>query len=323
MKKATLMVLAPAMVLSLTAGAENTSRMGAFDYGIKATTNISDDATKMQDLEFIGGVLLTEGIKAVVRMELKNADLSDIEIEETLEELKLSIAIDEVTGNPRALITNLDIGIIKAVFASKVGENSNRKNNFLYDYNKDDSGVVGLTMEINPELLMLVDSARISVYETGTMDGFDISDEKAVAAELTKQIGDFAVQFSTRWKEIAGEEDQWTNQLAVVWDTGEGYRVWASAIHVNDDSIEGQSMGYTVGAAYDLTWGTLFAEAEFIPDYATAVTLGANIPVARGVTVGPYVRQVMGDSVDDDTQFGVNVTIALYQKASRAFVEKR
>ncbi len=323
MKKSTLMVLAPALVMSLTAGAEQANRLGAFEYGIKARANVSKDSTKMQDLEFVGGLLLTEGIKAVVRMELKDTDLSDIEIDETLEELKLSIAIDEVTGNPRALITNLDVGIIEAVFESRASENSDYKNGLLYELSDSDRGVVGLTMEINPELLMLVDSARISVYETGAMDGFEISDEKAISAEITKKIGDFAVQFSTRWKEVASSDNDWTNQLAVVWDKGEGYRVWASALHKNNNGIYGESFGNTVGAAYDMTWGTLFAEAEYIPSYATSATLGVNIPVGQGVTVGPYVRQVMGDTIDDDTQFGVNVTVALYQKASRTFIDKR
>jgi hypothetical protein len=318
-----LMVLAPALVMSLSVAEAQTGKAGAFEYGIKATTNVSKDQTKVQDLEFVGGLLITEGIKGIIRMELEDQDLSDVQIEDTLEEMKLSIAIDQVTGNPRALITNLDIGIIEAVFKSSMSENSNYRNNFLYELSDSDRGVVGLTMELNPELLKLVDSARISIYEAGSMDGFDISNEKAVAAEISKRVGQFVIQFSSRWKETASKADDWTNQLAVVWDKGEGFRVWGSVLQKNNNGIYNEKMAATLGAAYDLTWGTLFAEAEFVPHYASALTLGVNVKVADGVTVGPYVRQVLGDSISDDTQVGVNVTVALYKSATRAFLEKR
>lgn len=318
-----LMVLAPALVMSMSVAQAQTGKMGAFEYGIKATTNVTKDKTKVQDLEFVGGLLITEGIKGIIRLELEDQDLSDIEIEKALEEMKLSIAVDQVTGNPRALVTNLDIGIIEAVFKANVSENSNAKNSFLYELADSDKGVVGLTMEINPELLKLVDSARISVYEAGAMDGFDISNEKAVAAEVTKRIGQFVAQFSTRWKEKSSSSDEWTNQIAVVWDKGEGYRVWGSVLHMNNNGIYNEKLAATLGGAYDLTWGTLFAEAEFVPNYAKAITLGVNVQLAPGVMVGPYVRKVLGDSISDDTEVGVNVTVALYQQATRSFIEKR
>ncbi|MCB0407691.1 MAG: hypothetical protein KDD34_05755 [Bdellovibrionales bacterium] len=318
-----LMILAPALVLSLSAGAQGNKQMGAFEYGINSNTRVSKGKVSAHDLEFIGGVLLTEGIKGIVRLELKDQDLTDIQIEEALEEMKLSIAIDEVTGNPRALITNLDVGIIKAVFESGITENTDKRNGLIYDFAKSDKGVVGLTVELNPELLKLVDSAKISVYETGAMDGFDIAREKAISAQLRKKIQNFSVIFSTRWKEMASSNDDWTNELAVVWDKGEGYRVWGSVLHKNNGGIYNENMAATLGAAYDVTFGTLFAEAEYVPNYAHSLTVGLNYQVASGVTVSPFIRRVMGPMVTTETQAGVNVSVALYKRAEKAFISKK
>lgn len=323
-----LMILGPAMVMSLSAGAaDSTTHLGAFEYGITAKTNITKDVNQVQDLEFIGGVLIAEGIKGVIKLELEGQDLGDLELEAALEEMKLSIAIDEVTGNPRALITNLDVGIIKAVFQAKGSENTNQKNNLLFDLSDSDRGVVGVTMELNTESMSIVtawaDSIRVSVYEAGTKDGFDVADEKAVSAEVRKQIGNFAVQFSTKWKEMASEDAEWTNQLAVVWDKGEGYRVWGSAIHMEDGGVLGADYGLTAGAAYDTTFGTLFAEAEHIPDYANTLTLGVNYDVDGNIVVSPYVQMISGDGFSDDPVYGVNLSISLYKKAERAFLQKK
>jgi len=255
--KKNLMLLAPAAILALSLGASANERL-TFDVNSNLsvstpTNDLGEESASINHIEVIGGYLIMDGVKAVLRAEFEDSDLSDIEIEDAIREANVQIQFDQMPGEAartvRAVITGIDIGVIQAVYGTSVSQNSAARSTQLnFATSEGQEGVVGMTMRLNPEMLRIVDSAAISIYNTGDGDGINTDGNTAVTVALAKQITDaFRAEFSAKWEE---DMDDMAAELGFLYQLNDRTQVWA-ILHQFDESQAADS-GVTIGAQYDL-----------------------------------------------------------------------
>jgi hypothetical protein len=325
MRSKNFMLLAPAALLafSMTASADLSNRLT-----LKVNSNFStfapvgdlgDATSTINHIEVIGGALITDGVRAVLRAEFEDSDLSDIEIENAIREAKIEIQLDQMDGDfaqtVRAVITGIDVGVIQAVYGTNASGNPvARSTQRFFNSSEGQEGVVGMTLTLNTAQLALVDEVKMSIYNTGSGDGIDTDGDTAVSVALAKQIDDFRVEFAARWVE---DQDEIAAELGIVYAVNDQLQVWGIA-HKFDEN-DSADYGYTVGASYDLPQGSVFVELQADNNEENTVVAGYQLPeqlLPRGMSVTTWVSK---SSEDDDARVGVDVAVSYQALPTKDF----
>jgi hypothetical protein len=263
--------------------------------------------------------LITDGVRAVLRAEFEDSDLSDIEIENAIREAKIEIQLDQMDGDfaqtVRAVITGIDVGVIQAVYGTNASGNPvARSTQRFFNSSEGQEGVVGMTLTLNTAQLALVDEVKMSIYNTGSGDGIDTDGDTAVSVALAKQIDDFRVEFAARWVE---DQDEIAAELGIVYAVNDQLQVWGIA-HKFDEN-DSADYGYTVGASYDLPQGSVFVELQADNNEENTVVAGYQLPeqlLPRGMSVTTWVSK---SSEDDDARVGVDVAVSYQALPTKDF----
>ena len=320
------MLLAPAAVLafSMTASADLSNRL-SLDVNSNFSTSapisdLGEGSSTINHIEVIGGALITDGVRAVLRAEFEDADLDDIDMEEVIREAKIEIRLDQLSGDGaktvRALVTGIDVGVIQAVYGSEASGNPvARTTQRFFEQSEGPEGVVGMTLTLNADQLALVDEAKLSIYNSGSGDpGIDTDGDMEVSLQVAKQIEDFRIDFTAAWNT---ESDDVSAELGIVYEVNDELKVWGIG-HMFDEN-QAAEYGFTVGGSYDLPQGSVFVELQSDDNDENTVVAGYELPdslLPRGMKVVTWVAK---NSEEDDARIGMDVNVSYQSLPTKDF----
>ncbi len=265
---------------------------------------------RTQDVEVIMTAQITENIKFVLKTELErmlraddNDVSSDFDLESFIEEAYVEIR--NVGGQPVAFIVGkqeIPVGMQKSLMPF---DEAGTKNIIR------EQGVFGLTMRLDYNFFGLIDSAEVSVFETGRND-LDIGDVKGVSVKLNKQLTETikaTASYKYRGEAGAGGEDEQTFAIGAVYDDG----TWTAYVEgigmVDNAQYPDSDFAFTVGVARQVGPGQAVVEYNYIDNSMQQIGLGYNMKLTDHLSIGPEVRYNMPENGDDNVSFGVRATV--------------
>lgn len=269
------------------------------------------ESLSTSDVEVIMTAQITKNIKFVLKTELERAlrtsgtDVSStFDLDSFIEEAYVEIR--NVAGQPVAFVVGkqeIPVGLQKTLMP------------FDEDGTKNiirEKGVFGLTMKLGYNFFGLIDSAEVSVFETGR-DDLEIGDIEGMSVRVNKQLSEVvkaSASYKYRGSAGAGGEDEHTVSVGAVYDDG----TWIAYVEgigmVNHADYPDADFAVTLGAGRNIGPGQAVVEYNYIDSAFHSIGLGYNLKLTDHLTIGPEVRYNMyEDGREDGAQFGVRATV--------------
>ncbi|MFZ4403597.1 MAG: hypothetical protein ACOYOK_05790 [Pseudobdellovibrionaceae bacterium] len=329
-KKMILISLFPTLAMASWLKVEGTLNVDSFgskngDWKDTLRTASSSLAFEAAVREGIRVVLVAEWGRIFRENGRKASD--EFDFEAFIKEAYISIELDKL-GRPRAIIRSVTVGKHGMAFGQGVSEVPMTDDNLMDGISKQE-GVIGITFEINPQLLRIVDQVAISVFETAE-DDLQISDNYGVSVKLGKKVTQqIELQVSGLYKQVLNESgpgtlDELRSSVGLVWTSeDEKTKVYGEFIYLNNNQEYLETdFAIQVGLSRQLGPGTVVFEYAYVQKYAQEMVAGYNLPVGKYLVISPEVRYQFARKYadrehDDDLRIGVRTTLHFAAEAPR------
>ncbi len=294
-----------------------------------STVDKYENNLRVAETEIGFEVLLHEGIKLYLLNDLtmllnKRSPEEKLKFSQMLEEAFIVIETDKVSGLPRAIIS---FGKQLMAFGQGYNEIPLHEDTLLYELSRQ-AEVIGLTVELPNHFFKLVDSAAISVFESGEAD-FKISHEKGMSIQLKKNFSErMATEISALIKQNPGSDRlEKRGSVGFVFQNKEGSKkIWAEGIVTEyRPESENHTLGLQVGASQKWGPGTIVVETEYIMNQATDLTMAYNLPIGSLFILSPEIRWRKGSSENfhDDTMIAIRAHLETQANAKHNLLKGR
>ncbi len=181
--------------------------------------------------------------------------------------------------------------------------------------------MIGITVQLPKDFFKIVDSAAISVFESGEGD-LKISPKKGVSVQLKKNFSQkMSAQISTLINENPETKQlEKRGSLGFVFQNKDGsQKIWAEGF------VKDQTLGLQAGASQEWGPGTIVLQAETIRDQATDLTMAYNLPIGSHFVLSPEIRWRKGlsENFNDETMIAIRAHIEAEVKIKHSLLKGR
>ncbi len=297
--------------------------------GMSSTVDKFENNLRAAETEIGFEILLHEGIKLYLLNDItsllkKGSAEEKVKFAEMLEEAFIQIETDKISGLPRAVIS---FGKQLMAFGQGYNEIPLHEDTLLYELTRQ-ADVIGLTVELPNHFFKMVDSAAISVFESGEAD-FKISHEKGMSVQLKKNFSErMAAQLSALIKQNPESDHlEKRGSIGFVFQNKDGSKkVWAEGIVTEyRPETPNHTLGFQVGASQKLGRGTIVIETEYIMNQAADLTIAYNLPVGSLFVLSPQIRWRKGstENFHDDTMIAIRAHLETETNAKHNLLKGR
>lgn len=280
---------------------ENSSNDVIDDLNMRATVTVS--------------ARITDNIRAVITAELQQAlreageDSDDIafDIEQFVKEAYIEIRMLE--GKPLAFV----VGKHEIAFGqnfSAMPLNDQGSSSTIGSLTRQDQ-VFGVTMALDADFFGLIDRAEVSIFETEAGD-LDIGEMNNVSVRLSREIGNnlrVNASYMNRNDGAAGEREQ-RAAIGMIYSSGDWTAYVEGVGMIDNAQYPDADFATTVGTSYDVGFGVVAVEYNYIQDSLHKFGLGFEARLTDSITIGPEVSYSMDENGDNGSVAGgVRVTI--------------
>ncbi len=260
-------------------------------------------------------LLIREGIRIFIEADIseklnKETSGERLELGDVFEEAFIRIETDKISKLPRAIIT---FGKHPAAFGLKYTELPFYKDSLFFKLTRQ-SEVIGLTVELPDNFFKLVDSAALSVFETGSGD-FKISSEKGASLRLRKIFSEnLSTQISALIKQNAGSDrTEKRGSVGFILQSKDGTKkLWSEGVVTQyKPGYKDETLAWQVGASKQWGPGTIVINFEYIVDQAQEWAIAYNLPVGSYLVISPEIRRrnAIHENFEDETVIGIRARL--------------